>query len=288
MFRPVSANKKSSNKTNKIVIGTGEPLLVIAGPCAAESVELCLEVAESLQEACAKAGANYVFKASYDKVNRSSHQSERGPGMDAGLKILETVRNQLNVPVITDIHQPEQAQHVAQVCDILQIPAFLCRQSDLIEAAASTGLPLNIKKGQFLAPEDMVNVATKAKAAGAKQVFLCERGTSFGYHNLVVDMRGLVIMAQTSLPIVFDATHSTQLPGVAGKSSGGQRQMAWPLARAAIAVGIDGLFIESHPNPAKAISDKQTQLPLKDAIKLIQAAADLHRFCQQNRLDLSE
>ena len=262
----------------EVTAGPGCPLLVIAGPCAAESEQLCLEVADALQRACAKAGAGYVFKASFDKANRTARSAARGPGPKAGLSYLQTVRERLQIPVITDIHLPEQAAPVAKVCDALQIPAFLCRQSDLLAAAAATGRPVMAKKGQFLAPQDMTAVAEKLSAGGAGGVLLCERGTTFGYHNLVVDMRGLVQMRATGWPVVFDATHSTQLPGAAGDASSGQREFAAPLARAACAVGIDGLFMEVHRAPAEAISDAAVQLDIDAACALIDHAVTLAKL----------
>ena len=265
-----------------VKIGTGQPLAVIAGPCAAESLDLCLEAGAALQQACADAGVGYVFKASFDKANRTSGATGRGPGMEEGLGILTQVKAKMQVPIITDIHLPEQAAPVAEVCDALQIPAFLCRQTDLLAAAAATGKPVMVKKGQFLAPEDMQAVVDKLQAAKAAGVMLCERGTMFGYHNLVVDMRALVIMRATGCPVVFDATHSTQLPGSAGTSTGGQRELAPVLARAAAAVGIDALFIEAHPRPEQAVSDAAVQLPLAEAAATIKAVAQLAALSQQD------
>ena len=252
--------------------GGGAPLGIIAGPCAAESLGLCVEVAGRLGETCAKFGAGYVFKASFDKANRTSAGSGRGPGIDEGLGILASVKEQCQVPVITDIHDAGQAAMAATVCDALQIPAFLCRQTDLIASAAATGLPVQVKKGQFLAPEGMAGVAEKASAAGDGGVLLCERGSFFGYRDLVVDMRSLVVMRKLGHPVVFDATHSVQQPGAADGASGGLREMSVPLARAACAVGVDGLFFEAHPDPQRAVSDAATQLPLPDACALIEAA----------------
>ena len=259
-------------------VGADAPLLVIAGPCAAESEQLCLDVAGHIKEACSRAQVGYVFKASFDKANRSGPNTGRGPGRDAGLAALARVRAELEVPVLTDIHQPADAAAAAAVCDALQIPAFLCRQTDLVAAAAATGKALNIKKGQFLAPEDMDGIVAKARAAGAGNVLVCERGASFGYHNLVVDMRSLVTMRAAGCPVIFDATHSAQLPGAGAGESSGQRRMALPLARAAVAAGIDGLFLEAHPDPQRAVSDSAVQLQLDVAADLIAAAADLHRF----------
>lgn len=256
-----------------VPFGGGAPLAVIAGPCAAESPGLCLEVADAMAEACSAAGAGYVFKASFDKANRTGAASGRGPGIDEGLSVLAKVRERCGVPVITDVHEPGQAAKAAEAVDALQIPAFLCRQTDLLAAAAETGLPVMVKKGQFLAAEDMAGAVEKA--AGRGGVILCERGTFFGYRDLVVDMRSLVVMRSLGAPVVFDATHSVQRPGAAGGSSGGAREMTAPLARAACAVGIDGLFLEAHPDPAKAVSDRETQLPIAEARELIAEAAGI-------------
>ncbi len=237
-------------------------LLVIAGPCAIESEDMLLETAESLASTCRTLGAHLVFKSSYDKANRTSSRSARGLGLEKGLAALERVRSETKVPVLTDVHNPEHAEEVGKTVDVLQIPAFLCRQTDLVVACGNTGKPVNIKKGQFMAPGDMRHIAHKAVDAGASQVWLCERGTSFGYRDLIVDMRGLVIMRDLGYPVVFDATHSVQLPGAENGSSGGQRTLAAPLARAAVAVGVSSLFVETHPNPDQAISDPKTQIPL--------------------------
>jgi 2-dehydro-3-deoxyphosphooctonate aldolase (KDO 8-P synthase) len=236
-------------------------LVLIAGPCVAESADLCLHVARTVQAMCAARGVGYIFKASFDKANRTATSSFRGQGMAAGLQILAQVRREVGVPVLTDIHLPEQAAPVAAVVDVLQIPAFLCRQTDLLVAAARTGRPTAIKKGQFLAPEDMRYAVDKFRAAGGTQVMVTERGTCFGYHNLVVDMRGLPTMGQTcAAPVIFDATHSVQRPSAADGVSGGDRTLAPLLARAAAAVGIDGLFCEVHPDPDRALSDGPNSL----------------------------
>ena len=237
-------------------------MFLIAGPCAAESAGLVLKTASALKEMCQKRGTPLIFKTSFDKANRTSGGAARGPGMKKGLEILAAVRRELSLPVLTDVHLPQQAAEVAETADILQIPAFLCRQTDLIEACAATGKPLNIKKGQFLAPEDMLHAAEKAKAAGAAEVLLCERGACFGYRNLVADMRSLAVMRAAKCPVVFDATHSAQLPGADGGQSGGARDMVPLLARAAAGAGIDGIFIETHPSPKDAVSDSATQWPL--------------------------
>ncbi len=254
-----------------VPFGDGAPLGIIAGPCAAESLGLCVEVAEAMAEACSAAGTGYVFKASFDKANRTAATSGRGPGIDEGLSVLAKVRERCGVPVITDVHEPGQAAQAAQAVDALQVPAFLCRQTDLLVAAAETGLPVMVKKGQFLAAEDMAGVIDKAGGKGG--VLLCERGTFFGYRDLVVDMRSLVVMRSLGAPVVFDATHSVQRPGAAGGASDGTREMSAPLTRAACAVGIDGLFLEAHPDPASAVSDRETQLPLAEARALVAEAA---------------
>ncbi|WP_028995654.1 3-deoxy-8-phosphooctulonate synthase [Azonexus hydrophilus] len=244
--------------------GLDQPFFLIAGPCTAESEQLCVDVAGRMKEICARLGVNYIFKASYDKANRSSGKSVRGPGIDGGLKILEAVRAQVGVPVLTDVHDGNDVAQVASVVDVLQTPAFLCRQTDFIHAVASCGKPVNIKKGQFLAPGDMKNVVDKAREVngGADNIMVCERGASFGYNNLVSDMRSLAIMRDTGCPVVFDATHSVQLPGGQGTVSGGQREFVPVLARAAVAVGISGLFMETHPCPEKAFSDGPNSWPL--------------------------
>jgi len=245
-----------------IAIGQGRPLALIAGPCVIESRDAVLALAESLRELAASRSIPFIFKASFDKANRTSIDSYRGPGPDEGLRILSEVREAVGVPVLSDIHEPGQAAAAAEALDVLQIPAFLCRQTDLIAAAAGTGRPLNIKKGQFMAPADMRNVLDKARHAGNDQVMLTERGASFGYNTLVVDMRSIPIMQSLGAPVVFDATHSTQQPGGLGAQSGGEREMALPLARAAVAVGCDALFFEVHEDPEKALSDAATMIPL--------------------------
>ncbi|MFZ9734983.1 MAG: 3-deoxy-8-phosphooctulonate synthase [Burkholderiaceae bacterium] len=249
-------------------VGLDRPIFLIAGPCVVESETLQVETAGHLQEVCRALGIHFIFKSSYDKANRSSGRSFRGLGRDAGLKILQAVKDQLGLPVLTDVHSEEEVSEVAAVVDVLQTPAFLCRQTDFIRAVAQSGLPVNIKKGQFLAPHDMKNVIDKAREAAAEKglstdrFMACERGVSFGYNNLVNDMRSLAIMRETGCPVVFDATHSVQLPGGQGSSSGGQREFVPVLARAAVGVGIAGLFMETHPNPAKALSDGPNAVPL--------------------------
>ena len=252
-------------------VGLDQPLFLIAGPCAIESRQLALDTAGQLKEICAAAGVPFIYKSSFDKANRSSDQSFRGPGMEEGLGILDEVRRQIGVPVLTDVHDIGQVEPVAAVVDVLQTPAFLCRQTDFIHAVASAGKPVNIKKGQFLAPGDMKNVVAKARAAsGQDNIMVCERGASFGYNNLVSDMRSLMIMRDTGCPVVFDATHSVQLPGGQGTSSGGQREFIPVLARAAVASGIAGLFMETHPHPEKALSDGPNAWPLKHMRALIE------------------
>ncbi len=244
-----------------ITIGTGT-LALFGGPCVLESLEGALEIAEELQKICASLGVHYVFKASFDKANRTSLSSYRGPGLEEGLEWLQHIRNTLKVPVITDIHEPWQAEKVAEVAAILQIPAFLCRQTDLLVAAARTGRPVNVKKAQFLDPRNMAPVVQKLKDSGASQIMLCERGTSFGYGQLVVDFRSLPLMRSLGCPVVFDATHSVQMPGGRGETSGGDRRFVPVLARAAASVGMDALFAEVHPDPEKALSDGPNMIPL--------------------------
>jgi 2-dehydro-3-deoxyphosphooctonate aldolase (KDO 8-P synthase) len=257
-------------------VGLDHPLFLIAGPCVVESQALQVDVAGALKETCGALGIPFVFKSSYDKANRSSHASFRGPGMDEGLRILAEVRRQVGVPVLTDVHAIDEIATVAAVVDVLQTPAFLCRQTDFILAVASAGRPVNIKKGQFLAPDDMLQVVAKAKAAsGADNVMVCERGASFGYHNLVSDMRSLAIMRATGCPVVFDATHSVQLPGGQGTSSGGQREFVPVLARAAVAAGVAGLFMETHPDPARALSDGPNAWPLPRMRALLETLVEL-------------
>ena len=244
--------------------GLDKPLFVIAGPCVVESRQLAIDTAGELKQTCKDIGLSFIYKSSYDKANRTSMQSFRGLGMEEGLRILEEVKRQIGVPVLTDVHEMEEIAAVAEVVDVLQTPAFLCRQTNFICAVAATGKPVNIKKGQFLAPGDMKNVVEKAKSASKRDnILVCERGVSFGYNNLVSDMRSLMIMRETGCPVVFDATHSVQLPGGQGTVSGGQREFVPVLARAAVAAGIAGLFMETHPDPAKALSDGPNAWPLK-------------------------
>jgi 2-dehydro-3-deoxyphosphooctonate aldolase (KDO 8-P synthase) len=260
-------------------VGLDRPFFLMAGPCTAESLELCVEVAGHMKEVCARLGVPYIFKASYDKANRSSGQSARGPGLEEGLHLLAEVRRQIGVPVLTDVHAEADVAAVASVVDVLQTPAFLCRQTDFIHAVAACGKPVNIKKGQFLAPGDMKNVVDKAREAnrGIDNLMVCERGVSFGYNNLVSDMRSLAIMRETGCPVVFDATHSVQLPGGQGTVSGGQREFVPVLARAAVAVGIAGLFMETHPRPEKALSDGPNSWPLQRMESLLATLVALDR-----------
>ena len=246
-------------------------LSLIAGPCAIENEKLCLQIAAALKKTCAQLGIFYVFKASFDKANRTSAKSFRGPGLAAGLRVLAKVRAEFEVPVLTDVHTEAQAAAAAEFVDILQIPAFLCRQTDLINAAGATGKIVNLKKGQFLSPKEMGQVAEKAKRAGAKKILLTERGTTFGYNNLVADMRSIPIMKSFGFPVVFDATHSVQLPGGGGDKSSGQREFAPVLAKAALASGADGIFLETHPQPDKALSDGPNMIPLAEMSALLKS-----------------
>ncbi|MEZ5575023.1 MAG: 3-deoxy-8-phosphooctulonate synthase [Candidatus Competibacteraceae bacterium] len=243
-------------------VGLDRPLFLIAGPCVIESEQLALDTAGRLKEIAGRLGIPFIYKSSFDKANRSSHQSPRGPGLEEGLKILDTVKRQIGVPVLTDVHEYTPLAEVAAVADVLQTPAFLCRQTDFIQNVARQGRPVNIKKGQFLAPWDMRNVVAKARIAGNDHIMVCERGASFGYNNLVSDMRALTVMRATGCPVVFDATHSVQLPGGQGNVSGGQREFVPVLARAAVAAGIAGLFMETHPDPDRALSDGPNAWPL--------------------------
>ena len=263
-------------------VGLDRPLFLIAGPCVVESRQLQIDVAGQLKEMCAAIGIPFIFKSSYDKANRSSGASYRGPGKTEGLRILAEVKRQIGVPVLTDVHEESDVAEVAAEVDVLQTPAFLCRQTDFIQAVSRAGKPVNIKKGQFLAPEDMLQVVQKAKAAsGADNILVCERGASFGYHNLVSDMRSLAIMRDTGCPVVFDATHSVQLPGGLGTSSGGQREFVPVLARAAVAAGVAGLFMETHPDPAKALSDGPNAWPLAKMRGLLETLQALDATVKQ-------
>ncbi|WP_459617819.1 3-deoxy-8-phosphooctulonate synthase [Bordetella sp. 2513F-2] len=269
-------------------IGLDRPFFLIAGPCVIESREMALETAGRLKEITSDLGIPFIYKSSFDKANRSSGKSFRGLGMDEGLKILADVRAQVGVPVLTDVHDIPQVEPVAAVVDMLQTPAFLCRQTDFIRACAATLKPVNIKKGQFLAPHDMVQVVAKAREAAVEaggdggNILVCERGASFGYNNLVSDMRSLAIMRETGCPVVFDATHSVQLPGGQGSSSGGQREFVPVLARAAVAVGVSGLFMETHPDPARALSDGPNAVPLQHMGELLASLVELDRITKRN------
>jgi len=271
-------------------VGLDRPFFLISGPCVVESEQLQLDVAGRLKEITGELGIPFIFKSSYDKANRSSGSSFRGPGRDKGLQILAKVRQQLGVPVLTDVHTEAEVPEVAEVVDVLQTPAFLCRQTDFIRAVAQSGKPVNIKKGQFLAPGDMKNVIQKARDAAREKglpedsFMACERGASFGYNNLVSDMRSLAIMRETGAPVVFDATHSVQLPGGQGTSSGGQREFVPVLSRAAIAVGVAGLFMETHPDPAKALSDGPNAVPLKHMRALLEQLVSLDRVVKTQPL----
>ncbi len=251
-------------------VGLAQPLFLIAGPCVIESLQLALDTAGTLKEICAKLGIPFIYKSSFDKANRSSHASFRGPGLEAGLAILEQVRRDIGVPVLTDVHEDTPLAEVASVVDVLQTPAFLCRQTNFIQQVAACGRPVNIKKGQFLAPWDMRQVVDKARATGNAEIMVCERGVSFGYNNLVSDMRALAVMRDTGCPVVFDATHSVQLPGGQGQVSGGQREFVPVLARAAVAAGIAGLFMETHPHPEQALSDGPNAWPLAQMSALLE------------------
>ncbi len=259
-----------------ILVGPGNPLLLIAGPCALESEELARKVAAEMQEICARLGISYVFKASFDKANRTSLESYRGPGLEKGIETLARIREELQVPVISDIHEVSQVAPAAEVLDIIQIPAFLCRQTDLLVAAAKTNKPINLKKGQFVSPWDMENGVNKLRGAGGTKTMLVERGACFGYNNLVVDMRSLPVMRGFGCPVIFDATHSVQLPGGSGGSSDGQREFIAPLSRAAVAAGIDGLFMEVHPDPDTALCDGPNSMPLDSIETLLKQLLRVH------------
>lgn len=262
-------------------IGLDRPLFLIAGPCVIESEQLALETAGQLKDITEHLGIPFIYKSSFDKANRSSGQSFRGPGLAEGLKILETVKSQIGVPVLTDVHESTPLHEVAAVADVLQTPAFLCRQTDFIQNVARQGRPVNIKKGQFLAPWDMGNVVAKARAVGNDHIMVCERGASFGYNNLISDMRALMVMRATGCPVVFDATHSVQLPGGQGNASGGQREFVPVLARAAVAAGVSGLFMETHPDPDRALSDGPNAWPLDRMKSLLVALKALDALVKQ-------
>lgn len=269
----------------KLLVGGDAPLLVIAGPCQLESLTHAQMIAGAMAEACAAAGASYIFKASFDKANRTSLQGQRGLGIEAGLAILAAVRS-MGMPVLTDVHEAGQAREAAAVVDVLQIPAFLCRQTDLLQAAGQTGAVVNIKKGQFLAPWDMEHVAAKVAATGNRRILLTERGVSFGYNTLVTDMRALPIMARTGYPVIMDATHSVQQPGGLGGASGGQREFAPVMARAAVSLGVAGVFIETHEDPDRAPSDGPNMIPLPQMPRLIADLTAFHRLAQERPLEV--
>lgn len=269
-------------KVGNFTIGGSAPLALLAGPCVLESLERSLLIGRTVKEICGRLGINYVFKASFDKANRSSFHSFRGPGLTKGIAWLKTIKEELGVPIVTDIHESYQAAPAAEVADILQIPAFLCRQTDLLHAAAQTGRVVNVKKGQFLAPDDMRNVVDKLHESGCDQLMLTERGASFGYHNLVVDMRSLPIMRSFGYPVVFDGTHSVQLPGGNGTSSSGNREYVEYLVRAAVGVGIDALFLEVHDNPEEALSDGANMVYLDKLEDLLKEALAIHEIMQQH------
>ncbi|HWG10923.1 MAG TPA: 3-deoxy-8-phosphooctulonate synthase [Rhodanobacteraceae bacterium] len=265
-------------------VGLDQPLFLIAGPCVVESQQLQLDTAGTLKEITGRLGINFIFKSSFDKANRTSSKSFRGLGMEEGLRILGEVRKQVGVPVLTDVHEYTPFDEVAEVVDVLQTPAFLCRQTDFIQKVARVGKPVNIKKGQFLSPWDMKNVVEKARAVGNEQILVCERGASFGYNNLVSDMRSLSVMRETDCPVVFDATHSVQLPGGQGTKSGGQREFVPVLARAAIAVGVAGVFMETHPDPDKALSDGPNAWPLGKMEALLETLKELDAVAKRSAL----
>ncbi len=263
-------------------VGLDKPFFLIAGPCVIESEQLALDTAGQLQEICARLGISFIYKSSFDKANRSSLDSFRGLGIDKGLAILQKVKDELSLPVLTDVHEDTPLDEVASVVDVMQTPAFLCRQTNFIQNVARQGIAVNIKKGQFLAPWDMKNVVDKARATGNEQIMVCERGVSFGYNNLVSDMRSLAVMRDTGCPVVFDATHSVQLPGGQGSCSGGQREFVPVLARAAVAAGVSGLFMETHPNPAEALSDGPNAWPLGKMQTLLETLMELDQVSKRN------
>ena len=262
-------------------IGGGEPLVLLAGPCVLEGLERCLYIGRTIKDITQRLGIPYVFKASFDKANRSSYHSFRGPGVKEGLRMLQQIKDELQVPIVTDIHETTQAEPAAKVADILQIPAFLCRQTDLLHAAAVTGRVVNVKKGQFLSPADMRNVVDKLHGSGTNQILLTERGASFGYNNLVVDMRSLPIMRSFGYPVIFDGTHSVQIPGGAGETSSGKREFVEYLVRAAAGVGIDGLFLEVHDNPEEALSDGPNMVYLDHLEEMLKDALAIHEIVKK-------
>lgn len=275
-------------RVGPVTLGGRRPLVLIAGPCVIESEEACLEAAGILQEMTRSLGIPLIFKSSYDKANRSSLRSYRGPGLDLGLKILGRVKRELGVPVLSDVHRFEEVQEAAAVLDVLQVPAFLCRQTDFVLAVARAGKPVNVKKGQFLAPWDVQNIVEKIESVGNPSILLTERGASFGYHNLVADMRSLVVLRQMGCPVIYDVTHSLQLPGGLGTSSGGQREYIPPLARAGVAAGIDGIFMEVHPDPDSALCDGPNSLPLKELHPLLEQLMAVDNVVKAQRAESGE
>ncbi len=273
-------------RIGKVAFGNDLPLALIAGPCALESLSHALDMAGALKELCRTLGIGFVYKTSFDKANRTSAKSPRGTGLESALPVFKEIRKRIGCPVITDVHEPDQCAQVAAAVDALQIPAFLCRQTDLLVAAGKTGKPINVKKGQFLAPWDMANVAAKIATAGNNKIMLCERGVSFGYNTLVADMRSLPILAQSGYPVIFDATHSVQQPGGQGTASGGDRRFAPVLARAAVAVGVAGVFVETHQNPDKAPSDGPNMIPLKQLRPILEQLIEFDSMAKKNPLVL--
>lgn len=274
------STEKSVLKCRSFKIGPGQPLLIIAGPCVIENEEHCLRAAEELKNIFSKTGLNFIFKSSYDKANRSSVKAYRGPGVEKGLRILQKVKDSLDIPVTTDVHTPEEARAAAEVCEIIQIPALLCRQTDLLVAAGETGAIVNVKKGQFMAPWDMGNVIDKVRSTGNEKVILTDRGTIFGYNNLVCDMRSIPIMSDYGVPVCFDATHAVQLPGGRGDSSDGQREFIPTLAKSAVAAGCHCVFMEAHPNPPKALCDKDSVIDFKQLPALLEQLERIHQIVQ--------
>jgi len=282
-MNPVSLPAVKEVRIGPVTIGGQRPMVLIAGPCVIESEEGCLEVAARLKELTGSLGIPLIFKSSYDKANRSSLRSYRGPGLRRGLEVLERIKRELSIPVLSDVHRFEEVREAAAVLDVLQVPAFLCRQTDFVAAIARAGKAVNVKKGQFLAPWDMKNVVEKIESVGNQSILLTERGASFGYNNLVADMRALVILRQTGYPVIYDVTHSLQLPGGLGSSSGGQREYIPPLARAGVAAGIDGLFMEVHPNPSEALCDGPNSQPLNELGPLLEQLMAVDRIVKTQR-----
>lgn len=275
-------NDVNKIKIGKYEIGGNNRFTLIAGPCVMESLEIMDEIAGKVKEICDRLGINYIFKASFDKANRSSIYSYRGPGIEEGMKMLKAIKDKYNIPVITDVHETWQCEKVAEVADVLQIPAFLCRQTDLLIAAANTGKAINIKKGQFLAPWDMKNIVVKFEESNNKNIMLCERGSTFGYNNMVVDMRSLLEMRKLGYPVVFDVTHAVQKPGGLGTATSGDREYVYPLLRAGLAVGVDAIFAEVHPNPTEAKSDGPNMLYLKDLEEILKVAVEIDKIVKGN------